>query len=119
MINIFKSKIKLGEAIILKFQITQHSRDAQFLKSLVSYLGCGNYVARNNKDFGELIIIKFSDITDIIISLFDKYPIIGVKAKDFEDFKRVAELMKNKAHLTSEGLEKIRLIKKGMNKGRK
>jgi hypothetical protein len=26
---------------------------------------------------------------------------IGVKSKDFDDFKKVAALMKNKAHLTS------------------
>ena len=53
-------------------------------------------------------------MTDIIIPFFDKYKIIGVKSEDFEDFKKVTELMKNKAHLTAppvEGLEKIRLIK--------
>ena len=42
----------------------------------------------------------------------------GVKSKDFYDFKRAAELMKNGAHLTPEGLEEIRLIKMGMNRGR-
>lgn len=34
-------------------------------------------------------------------------------------FCLVANLMKNKAHLTSEGLEEIIKIKNGMNKGRK
>jgi hypothetical protein len=34
------------------------------------------------------------------------------------DFGKVVELMKNKAHLTSEGLEEIRKIKSGMNTGR-
>jgi len=34
---------------------------------------------------------------------------------DFADFCKVAELMKNKAHLTQEGLEEIRQIKAGMN----
>ena len=43
---------------------------------------------------------------------------IGVKFKDFDDFKRGSLLMKNKAHLTPEGLEEIRKIKMGMNKGR-
>jgi hypothetical protein len=31
---------------------------------------------------------------------------------------KVIELMKNKAHLTKEGLEQIKLIKYGMNRGR-
>ena len=49
---------------------------------------------------------------------FDKYKIIGVKFQDYQDFKKVALLMEKKAHLTSEGLEKICLIKAGMNSGR-
>jgi len=88
------------------------------MKSLVSYFGCGRYVPRNNKDFGEFIVIKYSDFTEKVIPFFNKHLILGVKAKDFDDFKKAAELMKNKAHLTPEGLEKIRLIKARMNKRR-
>ena len=110
--------VKIGFQVILIFQITQHYRDALLMKSLESYLGCGGYFPRTNKNFGEFLVAKFKDLTDIIIPFFDKYPIIGVKFKDFYDFKRAAELMKNGAHLTSEGLEKIREIKIGMNKGR-
>src|SRR5260221_4321892 len=42
--------------------------------------------------------------------LFDKYPLQGAKSQDFSDFKRLDELMKNKAHLNESGLEEIRLI---------
>jgi hypothetical protein len=41
-----------------------------------------------------------------------------VKAEDFADYVKVAEIMKSKAHLTKEGFEQISLIKEGMNKGR-
>jgi hypothetical protein len=41
-----------------------------------------------------------------------------VKSKDFEDFKKIVRLMGERAHLTSEGLEQIRQIKLGMNRGR-
>jgi len=37
---------------------------------------------------------------------------------DFADFCEAAELVKNKDHLTKEGLDRIRLIKMGMNKKR-
>jgi hypothetical protein len=63
-------------------------------------------------------VTKFSDIADIIIPFFKKHPIPGVKSKDFHDFCLVAELIKNKAHLTEDGLNQIRLIKAGMNTGR-
>jgi hypothetical protein len=44
-----------------------------------------------------------------------------VKAKDFvrSDFCKVAELIRQKKHLTAEGLGQIRKIKAGMNRGRK
>jgi len=109
----------LGKSVQLVFLITQHSRDAQLMNSLVSYFGCGRYVLRKNKDFGEYVITKFSDLTEKVIPFFDKYKIIGVKALDFADFCKVHELVKNKAHLTPEGLELIEKIKSGMNKGRK
>ncbi len=86
------------------------------MKSLIEFFKAGKtYTNREAVDFR---IAKFNDITDMIIPFFDKYHIIGIKAQDFSDFKKVAELMKNKVHLTSEGFENICLIKEGMNSGR-
>jgi hypothetical protein len=42
-----------------------------------------------------------------------------VKVKDFDDWCQVAELMKEKQHLNLEGLNRIKIIKSGMNRGRK
>ena len=61
---------------------------------------------------------NFSGITENIIPLFKKYPILGEKSKDFSDLCEVLEMIKDKKHLTEEGLEQIRLIKAGMNTGR-
>ncbi len=60
-----------------------------------------------------------SDIENKVIPFFSKYPILGVKQSDFEDFVRVAELVKNKEHLNIEGLDKIVKITEGMNLRRK
>lgn len=46
------------------------------------------------------------------------YPIIGIKAKDFEDFCTVVDMMKDKKHISFEGVEQIRIIKSGTNTGR-
>jgi hypothetical protein len=51
-------------------------------------------------------------------TFFQNYPLQGVKLLDFNDFCKIADFMKNKSHLTSEGLEQIRHIKSGMNRGR-
>jgi hypothetical protein len=65
-----------------------------------------------------LIVTKFSDIDEKIIPIFREYKILGDKFRDFQDWCKVAELMKNKAHLTPSGLEEIRKLKGGMNTGR-
>ena len=50
---------------------------------------------------------------------FKKYQIYGVKALDYLDWCKVAELMQNKVHLTKEGIDEIKKIKSRMNTGRK
>ena len=117
-INIFKSNSsKIGEAVKLKFQITQHVRNELLIKSFMKYFKCGNiYIKGNAYDFR---VTKFIDITEKIIPFFKKYPVLGVKALDFDDWCKVAELMQEKKHLTQAGLEQIRQIKAGMNTGRK
>ena len=54
------------------------------------------------------VVTKFADINNIIIPLFNKYPLIGVKKLNFQNFCKIAELMKNKAHLTTKGLKEIK-----------
>jgi hypothetical protein len=67
-----------------------------------------------------LLQIKNSfDIDNKVIPFFTQYPILGVKSLDFEDFKTVAGLVKNKAHLETEGLNTIIKIVEGMNLDRK
>jgi len=63
-------------------------------------------------------VSRFKDVNEKIISLFIKYPIQGKKLLDFQDFYNVANLMNKNTHLTKLGVNKIRLIKQGMNSNR-
>ena len=85
------------------------------MKSLIEYFNCGNI--SKTKDTFVYRVDKFSDIQNKIIPFFKKYQIQGVKHLDYFNLVSVIELMKNKAHLTKEGLDQIRKIKAGMNKG--
>jgi hypothetical protein len=114
LINIYKSQTKLGESVKLNFNLLQHYRDSELIKSFEKYLGCGS-TYKLSEDAIIFIVTRISDILEKIIPFFDKYKIIGEKV---QDFKLTAELMKDKAHLTYECLENIRKIKIGMNKGR-
>ena len=93
--------------------ISQHFRDEQLMWSLIHYFNCGK-LNKNNNCFN-LTIRKFADLNNKIIPFFIKYPIIGQKLLDFQDFCRVADLINKKDHLTIDGLKKISEIKSGMN----
>jgi len=118
MVKITASKThSVGFKVLLVFELTQHMRDERLMRSLIELLQCGKiYRSRNTFVFH---VTKLSDVNEKIIPFFKKYPIIGVKALDFADWCKVAELMKEKKHLTAEGLQEIKQIKAGMNTGRK
>lgn len=120
----FQVKIKASEttssglSIYLEFQVTQAVRDKELINKFVHFLGCGRVEAPSNGVVVNFIVSKFKDIMDKVIPFFQKYPIIGVKAKDFADWCKVAEMLKAKQHLSKEGVEQIIQIKGGMNRGR-
>jgi hypothetical protein len=116
-VNIYKSvTYKLKEGVQLEFNLTQHFRDELLMRSIIEFLDCGNVY--KGKEVYRYRVYNLRDITNKIIPLFKKYPILGEKSKDFADFCRVVDMVKGKEHLTKEGLYQIRVIKAGMNAGR-
>ena len=86
------------------------------MKSFIDYFNCGS-ISKNSTRI-DYTVVKQEDLIFKIIPFFDKYKIVGVKLQDYIDFKKVAELIRTKDHLTTSGLKKIKEIKEGMNKGR-
>ena len=103
--------------IELIFQINQHVRDKQLIAYIAEYLGCGK-VYKHSVNAVVYRVSKTSDLTEIIIPFFLKYPILGIKALDFKDFCSISELIKSKAHYNKEGIDQIIHIKANMNTGR-
>ena len=108
---------KTGFQVYLRFRVSQHKRDTRLMELLIKYFGIGR--VENTRQVTTFVVSNFSDLTKIIIPFFKKYPILGIKQLDFIDWCKIANLMSTRSHLKQEGLEKIRLIKDGMNTGRK
>jgi len=117
-LEISKGTTKTGFSVALRFIISQKSRDILLLKSFINKFGCGSLKTVSDKGMSNYSCSKLVDINNYIIPFFNKYPIEGSKRLDYLDFCRAAELINAKAHLTSEGLEELRQIKAGMNRGR-
>ena len=69
----------------------------------MDYLGCGRVVRPLSYNHVEYVVSKFTDINEKIIPFIQKYPILGNKNLDFQDFCKVSLAIKNKEHLTTEG----------------
>lgn len=109
---------KSGSQVKLVFTLGQHSRDSNLFKGLIEYLGCGNYYVESDGLLCYFVVTKYVDISEKVVPLFAKYPLEGSKLQNYLDFVKVVELMKEKTHLTEEGVTLIRKIKSGMNTGR-
>ena len=63
-------------------------------------------------------VINFRDNSEIILPFFRKHPILGIKSRDFQDWCKIIDIIREKAHTTSAGFEKILKIKANMNRHR-
>jgi len=100
------------------FKITQHSRDIQLLYLIKDYLDCGR-VEKRAGFAADFTVTSRACLESKILTFFDKYPLLGSKLLNLNDFNEAFKIIEAKDHLTDEGLNKIRVIKAGMNTGRK
>ena len=129
-VSIENSTSKIGKRVRLCFDTCLHIRETTLLEGIAKYFSLYNsHVTASNKEMSiqcseknQTCLLQFrnnSDIDNKIIPFFKEYPIKGVKALDFNDWCNVAELVKNKEHLSKEGLNKITEIANNINLNRK
>lgn len=117
-VKINKDRNRPGVGVQLVFQVAQHIRDEELMKSFVDFFKCGRYKIPSQREWGYFQCTKFAENYETIIEFFKNYPIRGVKHQDFLDWVIVAEMIKKGDHLTKEGSSKIIGIKAEMNTGR-
>ena len=103
-----------------QLRVTQHERDLIVLKRIIESMGCGTIVKPSSgRDRYNISVANISDLVNIVIPLFETNPIYGAKHKDFLDFCKGVYIIKNKKHLTSEGLNELKDLVYQMNTYRK
>ena len=98
----------------LKYSVSQLSRDRLLLESFIRYFNCGHLAESRGSVY--FYVVKFTDIYDKIIPFFNENKILGIKSEDYLNWCKVAELVKEKKHLTKDGLDQIIKIKEILNK---
>jgi len=115
------SGYKEGKKVNVYFSVAQDIRDKDLLKNLAIYLNCGLIeTVRTRPSQSTYVVYKFHDIMEKIIPFFNTYSLKGVKALDFADFKKIANIVENtsKTGNMSYRISEIIEIKSNMNRNR-
>lgn len=105
---------RTGWEVRLNFQIKLHKRDLALLENIQASLGGIGFI-NLGKDC-VFRVRKFNQVLSVI-DFFDQYPLITQKKADYILFKQVALIMKQKQHLTQEGLLNIVKLRASLNLG--
>ena len=121
-ISIFKNiTSRSGLQVFPEFVVTQGAKSLTALERLQSFFDCGkiyeNRRADNHRENLYRYCVRSSkDIQSKIIPFFKQFPLQTAKQKDFLIFCQVVEVMKDRQHLTQNGIQDIRVLASSMNR---
>ena len=108
------SGMTLGYQVLLEFRVVQHKRDEAVLLKLKNFFDFGS-VVKNHGDRKEFRVRGIENLNKLV-TFFQEHPLQTVKQRNFELFCEVLKRMKNREHLSKEGLQKIAEIASCMNR---
>jgi LAGLIDADG endonuclease len=118
VVNIIKDKTRsTGYNIQVSFELNLNHKDKLLLDNIKYTLGIGNIFYNSNDKTYKFKVSNINELNDVIIPHFKKYYLITQKRVYFELFSKIIEILKNKEHLTKQGLQKIGNLKVTLNLG--
>ncbi|KUK79198.1 MAG: Ribosomal protein 3/homing endonuclease-like fusion protein [Microgenomates bacterium 39_7] len=111
---------RLGLDARLHFEIELRADDEEILRRIQKTLQCGRIYHLDYSKYGwaphvEYKVSSIKDLTQKVIPFFKNHPLQAKKKHSFECFCQAAEIFQRKEHLTLNGINKLRNIRKNMN----
>jgi hypothetical protein len=110
-----------GYQVFHEFAVTQGKSSLSALKEFGKFFRVGKiYINKrydnHNEHLYRFVVRRRSELLSVIIPFFEKHKLRTAKKKDFEKFVRCIRLMSKNAHHKRDGLYKIAIIAKQMNR---
>lgn len=103
--------------VISSYRVDLHNREIALLNRIQNYFGgIGRINATSLRNSACFNISKKRDLVNLVIPHFDTYKLQGHKLKNYLIWKEIVLMVNSKAHLTQEGLNRIKLLQEGLNK---
>ena len=110
----FSIAISQSNVIRFVFKIKLHIDDLGVLEFIKNRLNCGTVIIGKDNS-AQFYLTKISDINTILIPLFEKFPLNGIKYLDYLCFKEGVSLKLNDSVPKDEQLRLITSLKNSMN----
>jgi len=119
VVNIIKDDTRTtGYNVQVSFELALNAKDKNLIEYVKSSLdNIGSIYYNKNDDTYKYKVYSIDQLNNIIIPHFKTYYLLTQKRVDFEFFSKIVEIIKNKEHLTMEGLQKIVNLKTALNLG--
>ncbi len=102
-----------GYQVLPEFVVVQHERDQQVLMALKRFFKAG--VVRSNHGDRCCLRIRKLESLQQVCDFFSRHPLRTKKSVDFVKFRRIVHLVRQKRHLSREGLLEVVDIASTMN----
>jgi hypothetical protein len=111
---------KTGIQVAHQFVVTQGAKSVECLRMMQQFFGvgrmhCNRRHDNHKEDLYQFVVCRRSDLLEVIIPFFQRYPLRTAKSMDFAKFVRCMEIIEAGTHLTVRGLLVIAEIIQTMN----
>ncbi len=112
-----RRRLKVGIETRPSFSVTLHRRDLALLKALRAYFGCGAIRYSRRDGTYKYEVRSVADLVRHILPHFERFPLQGSKAQDFEYFAQIVRWVHANHHLNPDYLRRIIEMAYRMNPG--
>ena len=110
-----KQKLKIGIETKPSFSLSLNKENLELLKNLRKYFGCGAIrYSRSDRTY-KYEVRSVNDIVKKVLPHFEKFPLQGAKAEDFQKFAKICRMVHSNLHMSRKYLREIIEIAYSMN----
>ncbi len=101
------SRHQFGWEIRPSFSVSQNGDRAEVLETLRRQLACGTIRPDRSDRTLKYEVRSVAELVERVIPLFEEYPLLSGKRRDFEHFAEICRMMYQGQHQTKEGFGRI------------
>jgi hypothetical protein len=114
-----RAKLRTGLEARPSFSLSLNRKDRPLLENLQRFFGCGWIrESRSDRTF-KYEVRSARDLKDAVVPHFEEFPLTGDKARSFDGFSRVCQMVWQGDHLKRAGMREIVAIAYEMNLGKR